>query len=218
MALIAVNVAVYVIAGLLSGNVMGQPTWLILNGGLIPSVVEAGQWWRLLTSMFLHAGIAHIAVNMIALYIFGSFTEEMLGRARFLVLYFVGGIAGGVAYLYFGNFDIPAVGASGAIFALPGAILGFSLRRGTFSMQNPIIMQILVILAINLWIGFTIPTVSNEAHIGGLVGGFVFGALVATTVYSLKRRAIVIPALVGLGIEAALALLWLLYFAGRPLL
>ena len=81
----------------------------------------------------------------------------------------------------------PAVGASGAIFGLLGGVLGYSLRRGTFSWQNPLIRQLLILTALNLYIGFSVPNISNTAHIGGLLGGLAFGWLVAPTVYSEKK-------------------------------
>lgn len=121
------------------------------------------------------------------------------------------GLSGGIAYLYLGTFDTPAVGASGAIFGLLGGILGFSVRRGTFSWQNPIIRQLLIITAINLFIGASIPQVSNTAHIGGLIGGLVFGALIATSVHSRKRSALFTPFALVLGVELVLIAAWMVF-------
>jgi len=180
-------------------------------GALVPELVAQGQVWRVLSSMFLHAGFAHLALNMISLYFLGSFIEEAFGRGRFLALYLLSGIAGGLAYLYFGAFDGAAVGASGAIFGLLGGVLGYSLGRGTFSWQNPIIRQLLILLALNLYIGFSIPNISNTAHLGGLAGGVVFGWLVAPTVYSRKRLRSLSPVAVLLGAELVLLALWFLY-------
>lgn len=212
--LIVASVAVFLGAVLLAGSgwasaLAFQPAWVIQGGGLEPQLVAGGALWRLLSSMFLHAGLIHIAVNMMALYFLGSFAEQTFGPGRFFALYLVSGIAGGVAYLYFGEFDKPAVGASGAIFGILGGILGFAIRRGTFSMRNPIIRQLVLIAAINLFIGASIPNVSNTAHIGGLVGGFFFGALIANSIYSQKRGAIIMPFLVTLGLEVVLIALWM---------
>jgi rhomboid protease GluP len=164
--------------------------------------------------MFLHAGLVHVAVNMLALYFLGSFAEQTFGAGRFMALYVVSGIAGGVAYLYFGDFTTPAVGASGAIFGILGGVLGFAIRRGTFSMGNPVIRQLVLIAAINLFIGASIPNVSNTAHIGGLVGGFFFGALIANSLYSQKRGAIAAPLLLTLGLEVVLIALWMFSATG----
>jgi rhomboid protease GluP len=188
-----------------------QPREILALGALVPALVAEGEAWRLLTSVFLHSGFAHLAMNMISLYFLGSFAEVSFGRGRFLALYFVSGIAGGLAYLYFGAFNSPAVGASGAIFGLLGGVFGFAIRRGTFSMRNPVINQLLILTAINLFLGATIPNVSNTAHMGGLVGGFVFGYLVAPTVHSQKRLTAATPTLVAFGLEALLLGVWFLF-------
>jgi rhomboid protease GluP len=219
--LITACVAVYLLvtafgveAGTPIGNgMMRQPGSVLALGALVPALVAEGEAWRLLTSMFLHSGFAHLALNMISLYFLGSFAEVSFGRSRFLALYFISGIAGGLAYLYFGTFDAPVVGASGAIFGLLGGVFGFALRQGTFSLQNPIITQLLILTAINLFLGATIPNVSNTAHIGGLVGGLVYGWLFAPTVYSRKKLVAVSPIAIAFGLEAILLGVWYLYFA-----
>jgi rhomboid protease GluP len=189
-----------------------QPGKVVTLGALVPALVAEGEAWRLVTSTFLHSGFAHLAMNMISLYFLGSVVEISFGRGRFLALYFMSGIAGGLAYLYLGTFTAPAVGASGAIFGLLGGVFGYSIRRRTFSLQNPIIAQLLVLTAINLFLGATIPNVSNTAHIGGLVGGLVFGWLAAPTVYSQKKLVATTPIVVAFGLEALLLVLWLTYF------
>jgi rhomboid protease GluP len=189
-----------------------QPTTVLDDGALIPALVAEGQAWRLVSSVFLHSGFVHLGLNMLSLYFLGSFVEVTFGRGRFLALYALSGLSGGIAYLYFGGFDSPAVGASGAIFGLLGGVLGYALRRGSFSWQNPVIRQLLILLAINLWIGLSIPNVSNTAHMGGLAGGFVFGYLVAPSVYSRKTLRALSPVLIVLGIEALLLVIWLLGF------
>jgi rhomboid protease GluP len=171
-------------------------------------LVADGEVWRLGSSMLLHGSFAHLAVNMIALFFLGTFAESVLGRAKFLALFLVSGLSGGIALLYFGSFDTPAVGASGAIFGLVGGILGLALRQGTFSWQNPIIRQLLILTVINLFIGASIPQVSNTAHVGGLVGGALFGWLVSDAAF--QRRSALPPTLIFLGLEAALIAFWLL--------
>ena len=190
-----------------------QPGQVLARGALIPALVAQGEWWRLLSSVFLHSGVAHLGFNMLSLYFLGSFTEEAFGRGRFFALYVLSGVAGGLAYLYFGGFNQPAVGASGAIFGLLGGVLGYATRRGTFSWQNPLIRQLLILLALNLYLGFSIPNISNTAHLGGLAGGFAFGWLMAPTVYSRKRLRALSPLAIVLGAEVLLLAAWLLYFA-----
>ncbi len=185
-----------------------QPSEVLNRGSLVPALVAEGEAWRLLSSMFLHAGITHLGLNMLSLYFLGAFVEVAFGRGRFLALYLLSGLAGGLAYLYFDTSGGPAVGASGAIFGLLGGVLGYSLRRGTFSWQNPLIRQLLILLALNLWIGFSIPNISNTAHLGGLAGGAIFGFLVAPTIYSQKRLRAFSPILLVLGAEALLLAAW----------
>ena len=217
--LIAACAAVYVLVAA-AGSTVGaplvrglllQPQEVLALGALVPALVAEGEAWRLLTSLFLHSGFTHLALNMISLYFLGSFAEVSFGRSRFLALYFISGIAGGLAYLYFGAFNSPAVGASGAIFGLLGGVFGFAIRRGTFSMRNPVINQLLILTAINLFLGATIPNVSNTVHIGGLVGGIVFGYLIAPPVYSQKRLTATTPTLVAFGFEALLLGAWFLF-------
>lgn len=219
--LIVANVLVYLLVAA-QGAAMGasfeaglvrQPGEVLILGALVPALVAEGEAWRLVTSAFLHSGLTHLAMNMISLYFLGSFAEASFGRGRFFALYFISGIAGGLAYLYFGTFNVPAVGASGAIFGLLGGVFGFTIRRGTFSTRNPVISQLLFLTAINLFLGFTIPGVSNTAHIGGLLGGLVFGYLMAPTVFSRKRLVAASPVALAFGLEALLLGLWYLYFA-----
>jgi rhomboid protease GluP len=216
--LIAACVAVYVAVALagqtygypLSVGLVTQPQEVLAKGALMPAAVAEGQVWLLLTSTFLHSGFIHLALNMLSLYFLGSFVEQAFGKGRFLALYLASGLAGGIAYLYFGTFDEPAVGASGAIFGLLGGVLGYSLRRGTFSWQNPLIRQLLILTALNLYFGFSVPNISNTAHIGGLVGGAAFGWLTAPSVYAGKRLRAVTPTIIVLGAELILLAIWLL--------
>ena len=197
----------------LNVSLVTQPFDVVGRGALVPELVARGEVWRLVSSMFLHAGFVHLALNMLSLYFLGAFVEVTFGRARFLALYLTSGLAGGLAYLYFGAFGGSVVGASGAIFGLLGGVLGYSLRRGTFSWQNPLIRQLLILTALNLYIGFSVPNISNAAHIGGLLSGLAFGWLVAPTVYSQKRVRAVTPTLIVLGTEIVLLAVWFIVFA-----
>jgi rhomboid protease GluP len=219
--LISACVLVYVLVALqgaavgvsLNVGLVQQPREVLSLGALIPALVAEGEAWRLITSAFLHSGFVHLALNMLSLYFLGSFAEVTFGRGRFLALYLTSGIGGGLAYLYFGSFNAPAVGASGAIFGLLGGVFGFAIRRGTFSTRNPVISQLLLLTAINLFLGATIPGVSNTAHVGGLLGGLVFGYLMAPTVYSQKKLVATTPILLAFGLEAVLLGLWSLFLA-----
>ncbi len=217
--LITANVLVYfgiILLGITQEGIpwnialVNQPGEILQLGWLVPAFAAQGEVWRLLTSLFLHSGFVHIAFNMVALYFLGTLAESAFGHWRFFALYLLSGLSGGLALLYFGGFEQPAVGASGAIFGLLGSVLGYSLRRGTFSWQNPLIRQLLILLAINVWLGLSIDNISNTAHMGGLVGGFVFGWLMAPTVYSQKLSALR-PVMIVLVAELALLAFWLFY-------
>lgn len=132
--------------------------------------------WRFLTAALLHVGMWHILLNMYALYLVGPTLEGVLGRARFLTLYILGAIGGSVAVLLFANpadqsWFTPVAGASGAIFGLFGA-LALTMRRMKRSDT-----QILIIIAINIVLGFVISGISWQGHIGGLITGSLLAAI-----------------------------------------
>jgi membrane associated rhomboid family serine protease len=138
--------------------------------------VAVGDWYRLLTSAFLHAppgagfGITHILFNMWALYFVGPALERWLGAVRFLVVYLVSALAGSVAFYWLTPPNSAAYGASGAIFGLFGAwfVLARRLRLNA--------RQIIVLIVINLAIGFTVRGIGWQAHLGGLIAGAVLTA------------------------------------------
>ena len=194
-------------------GLVNQPFSVLRYGELLPAAVARGYVWLLLTSMFLHAGFVHLSLNMLSLYFVGSFTELTFGKARFLALYLISGLAGGIAYLYFGGFTTPAVGASGAIFGLLGGIFGYTLRQGTFSWENPLIRQLLILTALNIAFGLSVAGISTTAHIGGLTGGLIFGWLTAPTLYSSKALLALRPTALALGAEVLLLGAWLYYYS-----
>jgi rhomboid protease GluP len=193
-----------------NASLVEQPLEVLRGGALMPELVARGEAWRLLTSVFLHAGFTHLALNMVSLYFLGSLTESLFERGRFLFIYLLSGISGGIAYLYFGDFDGLAVGASGAIFGLLGSIFGYTLSSGSFSLRNPVLVQLLFLLVLNLSVGFSVPNISNTAHLGGLAGGFVLAWLMAPSLRS-RKRAAAAPVLLVLGAEALLLALWYLF-------
>jgi rhomboid protease GluP len=150
---------------------------LVTMGAQVNGLVDAGQYWRLVTAMFLHIGIAHLAFNAYALYSLGLDLERYYGPLRFALIYFLSGLAGGVLYFIVGPLQTVSAGASGAIFGIIGAELAFILsnRRlfGSFGRQR--LANVGVLLLINLFLGFSIPGINNVAHIGGFLGGFALG-------------------------------------------
>ena len=166
-ALIAINVAVW-LAMLATGASISDPSGTIFEkGALFGPLVAQGDWWRLVTAMFLHASLLHIAFNMLALWWVGAPLERRIGRGRFLLVYFVSGLAGSAGALFQAPFS-PTVGASGAIFGLFGAILVLE-RQGSYVLGG----SVLGLILINLVFSFTIPGISWGGHVGGLIGGML---------------------------------------------
>jgi membrane associated rhomboid family serine protease len=129
------------------------------------------QWYRLVTSMFLHINILHIGMNMLSLYWIGRVVEPALGRWRYLGLYMVSGFGGSVACYLFVQPYVASLGASGAIFGLLGAY--FMLARRARADTS----GIMVVIGINLVYSFAVPGISWQAHIGGLVTGAILAAV-----------------------------------------
>lgn len=138
-------------------------------------IVLYGQWWRLLTAAFLHGSILHIAFNMYVLFALGPTLERVLGHGRFVVLYVVAALGGSVASYTFSDPRTVSVGASGAIFGLMGALL-VAGRRLKWDVR-----QVLILLAVNVVIGFISPDVDWRAHFGGLAVGALVAAVFVWT-------------------------------------
>lgn len=160
----------------------GSARTLVDLGALVPVLVATGQWWRLLTAMFLHAGFLHLALNAYALWLFGTLVEGTYGRWRFLAIYLVSGFLGSVASYAFGGLDVATltsvgVGASGAIVGLLGAFIAYNYRRRHHAIAWANLRWALTIILINVVFGLTFPGVDNKAHLGGLLAGMAAGSL-----------------------------------------
>lgn len=181
-ALIAINAAVFV--AMVSRQVSAfAPTSdaLLAWGADYGPWTTHGQWWRLVTNTFVHIGLTHVLVNMFALFVIGRFTERLFGNLGFLVLYLLGGIAASLTSLTI-HPTIVSAGASGAIFALYGGLIGFLLvRRSTMSYATAtsLAMNALGFVAFNLFYGLTKAHIDMAAHVGGLVAGVPIGAALA---------------------------------------
>lgn len=170
-ALIGVNLVLYLIGR--AGPDLSDR--LFLEGAQIPVLVDAGEWWRGITAMFLHADIAHVAFNMWALYLFGPALERRFGSVSFASLYLASGLGGSALYHLLGR-QAAAIGASGAIFGLMGALIVTLYPHRHTRMGRAIFPQLMLLLAINLALPAVIPNIAWEAHLGGLVAGGLVAA------------------------------------------
>ena len=194
-ALVALNILVFL--GMLMGGVHAfNPTIASLldwGANYGPRTVSNGQWWRLGASMFLHIGLIHLAFNMYVLWQGGEFIERLLGNAGFLIVYAVSGLAGALVSVAWHPYVVSA-GASGAIFGLYGALLGYLvLQRDSIPVEvlSPLTNSTLVFVGYNLVYGVLRTGTDVADHIGGLAAGFVCGLVVAVplTVEPPPRRA-----------------------------
>jgi membrane associated rhomboid family serine protease len=178
--LIAINVIVF-IAELAAGGLGGIDGGgsLIRDAGLRGPEIANGDWWRVVTSGFLHAGFLHLLLNMYVLWIAGSILEPAVGTPRFLGIYFVSLIAGSLGALIVDPNTV-TVGASGAIFGLMAAVLVVARGRGV----EQIASQFGLFIVLNLVLTFSIPGISIGGHVGGLIGG----ATAALLVIFVERR------------------------------
>ena len=204
--LIGVNVLVLlaVVAG--GGTIMGGGGKVELDYALINAYrdggtfhgVAFGEWYRLVTGGFLHAGIIHLGMNMLVLWILGSQVERILGHARFAALYLAALLAGSFAVMLAPPWPVPGptVGASGAIFGIMGAALAYQRAQRINIWQS----GLGGLLVLNLVITFGISGISIAGHIGGLVGGFVTGWVLFQVERRIDKEWI--------GVAVALALAW----------
>lgn len=139
-------------------------------GAVLSSSVKSGQIWRLLTGTFLHAGILHLLTNMYSLYVIGTQLENVIGRRKFIFIYLISAISGSLMSCLFSSHL--SVGASGAIFGLLGSMLYFGYHYRLY-LGNVLKMQIIPIILLNLFLGFSLSGIDNASHIGGLIGGYL---------------------------------------------
>lgn len=162
--LIAVNVILYVIPIL-----FGQYNDLINGYSVWGPAIREGEYYRLLTGIFLHGGFVHLLFNCYALFVIGAQVENFLGRFKFLVIYLVAGISGALFSMIFGG-NYASIGASGAIFGLMGALVYFGYHYRVY-LGNVVKSQIIPLIILNLILGFCMTGIDNFAHVGGLIGG-----------------------------------------------
>lgn len=182
-ALLATNIAIFMLMMQedVPDNPLAHAEQLVRWGSNAGRLTLGGEWWRLVSSMFLHGGMLHIAFNMIVLVQVGSLVERMFGSLRFSLLYLMAGISGSLASVLWNPY-VNSVGASGAIFGVIGALLAFVRQPDSgvpATIASSMRGSIMGFLLINVVLGLIYPFTDNAAHFGGLAGGYVMGLLLA---------------------------------------
>jgi rhomboid protease GluP len=184
-AIFGINVAMFVAMSLAVGvTVFGDPAWNELTvrlGANVGPYTIGGQWWRLLTNIFIHGGLVHLAFNMWCLWNLGRLAESVYGHWTFAVVYLLCGLSASLVSVAWNPF-VSSVGASGAIFGIAGALIA-SFYLGEFSLPRSAISgmlrSVVAFVGYNLVFGAMVARVDNAAHIGGLLMGLLLGALIA---------------------------------------
>ena len=182
--------------GLLILNLLGYVLCIMFAEGIYDwgdlrwSLVFQGQWYRLITHMFIHSDPGHLTGNMLLLLLVGDIAERALGHVKYAILFLFGGFTSAalsMAVSYMKGSMVGSVGASGAVFAVVGAILAILLlNRGR--LETLTTKKILFLIAYTLYFGFTSTGVDNAAHVGGLAGGFVLGLIMYSVMIAIRKR------------------------------
>lgn len=175
--MVGINIAVFVVLSILGDTRDGA--FMAAHGAAYTPLILYGEYYRLFTAMFLHFGLTHLAYNMLCLIFLGDVLETIVGPVKYLVIYLLGGLAGNLLSLAMDlrseSFPVSA-GASGAIFAVVGAVLYIVLHNkgqlGTITLR-----RLLLMIVVTLGQGFTEVGTDNAAHVGGLIGGFLLAVL-----------------------------------------
>lgn len=175
--IIGINILMFILSAILSRSIMDININVLVNlGAKYNPAIEHGQWFRLVTCMFLHGGLIHIAANMYSLYCVGPMIENLYGKTKYIAIYLVSGIISSLFSFLFS--PSVSIGASGAIFGLLGVVLVFAIKERKRVGKN-FFMNIASVVALNLFIGLSVPGIDNFAHLGGLLSGITLGTLVS---------------------------------------
>ncbi len=174
--LILINVLVF-IAMYIFGKGSENVDTLIDFGALAPSnVLKGHEFWRLITSAFIHIGFWHLLCNMYSLYVIGSQLESFYGKVKYIIIYFGSAVLGNLMSLLFVT-DAVSAGASGAIFGLLGSLLYFGYHYRVY-FGTVVKSQIIPLIVLNLSLGYFLEGINNYAHVGGLIGGILLSIMV----------------------------------------
>jgi membrane associated rhomboid family serine protease len=208
MLLIAINVIVFVAEILTGGQGLNGVSGVVVNNGYLdgPDIVHGHQYWRLITSGFLHEGFLHILFNMLFLWIMGPQLEPAIGRFNFAVVYFVSLLAGSFGALLFQP-QVPTLGASGALFGILGALMVVARDRGISLWRS----GLGPILLINILFSLAVQNISIGGHLGGFVGGALSGWLI---VHVSQRHRLQALALTGCAVVGVVSVIGAIAVAG----
>lgn len=174
--LIIINIIIFILMYILGNGSLSNETLVKFGANYLP-FTKAGEYYRLITSAFVHIGLAHIVLNMYSLFVIGTNIEYFYGKVKYIIIYLYSALIGSLFTVVLSSSNTLAAGASGAIFGLLGAILYFGYHYRGY-VGNAIISQIVPIVLINLCFGFITPGIGNAAHIGGLIGGYIISMAV----------------------------------------
>ncbi|MDQ3769960.1 MAG: rhomboid family intramembrane serine protease [Actinomycetota bacterium] len=197
-ALIAVNVVVFLAQLASGGSIRGGGGEVYVYGATFGPLIAEGEVWRIATGGFLHGGIFHLGLNMVALWFLGQWLESDVGSRRFGLIYGVSLLGGALGVMLLDPLAATA-GASGAIYGLFGALMAGMRSRGMDALRSPLGF----ILGINLLITFTIPNISIGGHLGGLAMGFVVGLVLLELPGRVRSKVAPAAVVVTLGVLAA---------------
>lgn len=175
--IVLINILVFFLVEITGSSLDTQH--MIKWGAAYTPLINAGEYYRLLTSMFLHFGLDHLFNNMILLVFIGDHLEKTVGKLRYLLIYIVAGLgASAVSWLHCirTQQDVVAAGASGAVFAVIGALL-YILIRNKGRLQDLSLGRMALMAGLSLYVGFTSTGIDNYAHVGGLVCGFLLSTV-----------------------------------------
>jgi rhomboid protease GluP len=181
--IISLNIIIYIVTAILSKNIFYSDINVLIHlGAKYNPYIRQGQFYRLITCMFLHGGIVHLVLNMYSLYSIGPLVEKLYGKIKYIIIYFVSGIMSSLFSFMFSQGV--SIGASGAIFGLLGTIFVFAIKMKEI-VGKDFLKNITSVIVANLILGLTISNIDNFGHLGGIIGGIISGYLL----YILKFKA-----------------------------
>ena len=177
--LIALNIIVFFVVEAL-GSTEDLSDMLLFGASYTPLILGKAQYWRLVSSIFLHFGIVHLSNNMVGLYVIGDQVERAIGSFKFIIIYIIAGVGANIISMFLRLKEEPVVsaGASGAIFGLAGSMLAIALKNRNKN-SDISIARIVLMIGLMIYYGFTSSGVDNIAHISGAVIGFLCASVLA---------------------------------------